>query len=412
MGSSRRWAIFLIASTLFLFSQFYRASTAVVSPQLMADAGLDPRGLSLISAAFFYAFALTQIPIGIFLDRVGPRRTMTALSGVAVVGALVFAWGDSLAALTAGRVLLGIGMACNLMGAFKLLTLWFSPLRFATLSALVVSIGTVGNLTATTPLALLVGWIGWRWTFSLFAGLNLALAAAFFGVVRDRPQTSPAAPAAPPPPAAGAGFFAGLGRLLRNRDFWIISLGTFSRYGIFAAVQTLWAGPYLMSVMGRSALVAGNLIFLLNLGMILGGPLWGRLSDTVFRTRKGVIIIGLICMAANIGALALIPAGAGSGLLGALFFGLGFFASAGGIMYTHIKELMPLEMAGTAMTGINFFTMIGAAVFLQGMGGLMQALYPEAVLGPAAFKAAFGLCGACLLGVAAIYGFTRDGRRS
>jgi sugar phosphate permease len=412
MGSSRRWAIFLIASALFVFSQFYRASIAVISPRLMADVGLDPRGLSLMSAAFFYAFALTQIPIGIFLDRIGPRRTMTALSVVAVAGALVFAWGDSLAALATGRVLLGIGMACNLMGAFKLLTLWFSPLQFATLSALVVSIGTIGNLTATTPLALLVGWVGWRWTFSLFAGLNLALAAAFFVVVRDRPQTSPAAPAAPPPPAAGPGFFSDLGRLLRNRDFWIISLGTFSRYGIFAAVQTLWAGPFLMTVMGRSALMAGNLIFLLNIGMILGGPLWGRLSDTVFRTRKGVIITGLACLAADIGALALIPAAAGSGLLAALFFGFGFFASAGGIMYTHIKELMPIEMAGTAMTGINFFTMIGAAAFLQGMGGLMQALYPEAALGPAAFKAALVLCGACLLGVAALYGFTRDTPRS
>ena len=125
-----------------------------------------------------------------------------------------------------------------------------------------------------------------------------------------------------------------------------------------------------------------------------------------------MIITGLACLAADIGALAVIPAAAGSGLLAALFFGFGFFASAGGIMYTHIKELMPIEMAGTAMTGINFFTMIGAAAFLQGMGGLMQALYPEAALGPAAFKAALVLCGACLLGVAALYGFTRDTPRS
>ncbi|MFY9942847.1 MAG: MFS transporter [Desulfobacterales bacterium] len=406
MGSSRRWAIFLIASTLFLFSQFYRASIAVISPQLMADVGLDAGGLSLMSAAFFYAFALTQIPIGIFLDRIGPRLTMTALSGVAVSGALIFAWGDSLEALVAGRVLLGIGMACNLMGAFKLLTLWFSPLQFATLSALVVSIGTVGNLTATTPLAILVGWIGWRLTFSVFAALNLLLAAAFFLVVRDRPKACPAAGAAPPPPSPR--FFSGLARLFRDRDYWIISIGTFCRYGIFAAVQTLWAGPFLMTVMGRSALVAGNLIFLLNLGMILGGPVWGRLSDTLFRTRKGVIITGLVCLAADIGALAAMPSDAGTGILAALFFAFGFFASAGGIMYTHIKELMPLEMAGTAMTGINFFTMIGAAAFLQGMGGLMQTLYPEAVLSPAAFQAALGLCGVCLLGVAVLYGFTRD----
>lgn len=408
MGLSRRWAIFTIASALFVLSQFYRASVAVITPQLMADVRLDPRGLSMMSAAFFYAFALTQIPIGIFLDRIGPRWTMTALSGVAVTGALVFAWGQSLETLVAGRVLLGVGMACNLMGSFKLLTLWFSPLQFATLSALVVSIGTVGNITATTPLALLVGWIGWRLTFSAFAGLNLALAAAFCLVVRDRPENPGADVLTAPPVVASRRVFAGLGRLFRDRDYWIISIGTFCRYGIFAAVQTLWAGPYLMTVMGRSALVAGNLIFLLNVGMILGGPVWGRLSDTLLRTRKWVVIVGFLCLAADIGLLAILPLGASTGILAALFFAFGFFGSAGGIMYTHIKELMPLEMAGTAMTGINFFTMIGAAAFLQGMGALMQALYPDAALSPAAFKAALGLCCACLACVAAFYGFTRD----
>ena len=114
--SLRRWMIFALASCLFLLSQFYRSSIAVITPELTADTRINTGELSLISAGFFYAFALAQIPIGIYLDRFGARITMTILTMVAALGALVFAWADSFSGLMAGRLLLGIGMACNLMG--------------------------------------------------------------------------------------------------------------------------------------------------------------------------------------------------------------------------------------------------------------------------------------------------------
>ncbi|MEJ2725169.1 MAG: MFS transporter [Deltaproteobacteria bacterium] len=135
---SRRWAIFALASGNFFLSQFYRASNAIISTQLLQDLFLETEGLGLLSASFFYAFALTQIPISIFLDRVGARRMMSALSLVGVLGALIFSWSNNLTVGVLGRALLGIGMACNLMGPLKLLTLWFGPLSFATLSGLVM----------------------------------------------------------------------------------------------------------------------------------------------------------------------------------------------------------------------------------------------------------------------------------
>ena len=115
-------------------------------------------------------------------------------------------------------------------------------------------------------------------------------------------------------------------------------------------------------------------------------------------------------MATFIATFALLPANTGIISLSVLFFSFGFFASAGMIMYAHIKELMPLSQAGTAMTGINFFTMIGPAIFLQGLSFFMQRLYPANALGPAAFKAAFGLCVICLVGVVFLYAFTKDTR--
>ena len=405
---SRRWLIFFISSSLFFLSQFYRVSNAVIAPQLLNDLSIDTRGLGLISATFFYAFALTQIPIGLLLDKIGPRSMMTTLSAIGIFGAIIFSWADSMTLGVTGRILLGVGMACNLMGTYKLLTLWFSPRAFATLAGIVVALGTAGNMLATTPLVVLVNQFGWRSSFQLIAVLNFLLTLVFFIVVKDRPGGN-----IPGSVEANMNIQHALGNiriLLKQIDFWIISFSTFARYGIFAAFQALWAGPYLMEVRGYSALTTGNLILLLNVGMILGAPCWGTLSDRLFNTRKWIIIAGTIAIVLTIVILALIPSGTALSVVSLLFFGFGFFNATGLLMYPHIKELMPSEMSGAAMTGINFFTMIGPAVFLQGLGILMQTLYPKASRGPEAFNAAFIVCIVSLLFVLVSYFFTKEKR--
>jgi len=407
----RRWLILPMASLLFLMSMFYRASVAVITPDLIRDIGLDARGLSLISAAFFYAFAFMQIPISMYLDGIGPRLSMTVLSLLAVAGALIFAWGNSLSTLVFGRILMGAGMACNLMGTFKLIALWFDPLRFATLSAFVISIGTAGNITAATPLVLAVQSIGWRLTFTAFSVINLMLAVLFFVVVRDRPQS---VDGGAPSLAASTNLreiLSTLRQLFREKDYWIISLGTFCRYGIFASVQALWAGPYLMHVIGLPAVSAGNMILLMSVGIIVGSPVFGWLSDVVFNSRKTVIVAGLSGTCAVLIILAGLSPDTCMAVFGVLFFSFGFFSSSGGVMYAHIKERVPVKHAATAMTGINFFTMIGVVVFLQGLGSLMHAIYPRASLGASAFKGAFFLCAACLGVTALFYLLTVETRR-
>lgn len=410
----RRWAIFAITAANFFLSQFYRATNAVIAPQLTVDLGLDTADLGFLSAAFFYAFAFTQIPISIFLDRIGARRMMTGLSIAGIVGAVIFASAHSLPVGVFGRLLLGVGMACNLMGTLKLMTTWFSPVYFATLSGIVFAIGTIGNMAATTPLVLLVDLTGWRWAFLTVAAVNLVLVAALFIVVRD----APVQPVAGARGGAGSGVGHPLSRftlLLKNRDYWIISMGSFVGYGIFASFQTLWAGPYLMEVMRFTPVQTGNLIFLLNVGMIMGSPLWGGVSDRIIRTRKWIIVLGLVSFAVMTGALAILPAGTAFVWLALLITTLGMFRASGQLMYTHIKEQMPPEMAGMAMTGINFFTMIGPAAFLHGLGAFMQAVFPGASQGPAAFNAALLLCSGCLAAVTLLYCFARDtgvGRRT
>ncbi len=405
---SRRWLIFVIASSLFFLSQFYRVSIAVIAPLLIEDLSLNTEGLGLISASFFYAFAFTQIPISLLLDKVGARSLMTTLSIIGVMGAIIFSWADAMPMGIAGRILMGAGMACNLMGTFKLLTQWFKPRIFATLIGVVIAIGTVGNMVATTPLVLLVQHLGWRVSFQLIATINLILALVFYFVARDRPAQNGADGHPPHAIIPLQQAFGNLRLLLQQKDYWIISVSTLVRYGVFAAFQALWAGPFLMEAMGYSPVTAGNLILLLNFAIILGAPFWGALSDRVFKTRKAIIITGLTGTALTIVALVAATPATPLAVVSLMFFCFGFFNATGALMYPHIKEQMPADMSGLAMTGINFFNMIGPAIFLQGLATLMQTLYPQASRGVEAFNAAFILCLICLIGAAGLYAFARE----
>jgi len=405
---SRRWLVFIFAGVLFVLSQFYRSSVAVISPDLIQDLNLDAWELSTISASFFYAFALMQIPVGIFLDSIGPRITMSVLTLVGVIGALVYSMGESYLSLTVGRMLLGIGMACNFMGGLKLITIWFDQKLFATLSALIVSIGTAGNIAAATPLVLMVQLFGWRHSFVAMSGGTFLIIILFFFMVSDTPgaQKTKRSKKISPPKIKDTLKKAQI--LFLQRDFWIISFSTFCRYGIYASVQALWAGPYLIKVVGLSPVTAGNILLLMSLGLIIGCPVSGYLSDRLFVSRKKVIIPGICGMAGVLWLLIFLSAQIGATTLSILFFGFGLFSGSGQIMYAHIKEQVPHENAGMAMTAINFFTMAGVAVFLQGMGSIMKYLYPGASLGAAAFKSAFIFCAVCLTFISGLYILTKE----
>ncbi len=397
----RAWLIFILCSLQLFLSQLYRTTNAVLSPWLVQDLGLDTEGLGLLSAGFFYAFSLTQIPISVFLDKIGAKRLMIAFSFVGMAGAVMFSLAQGLGMGLAGRLLLGVGMACNLMGPLKLLTEWFPPSRFATVSGLLYAIGTLGNIVAATPLVLLAERFGWRLSFQFIIALHLLLTLALFWVVQDRPQASSAAAGTTGSP------FANLGILARSKDYWIISAGTFVRYGTHAALQTLWAGPLLMEALGFSPVEAGNILMAMNIGLIVGGPAWGALSDRVFKTPKWIVAGGLLTLALVTFALRALPPGTSVFAAGAVFLAFGIASASGMHVYAHIKALVPKEMAGAAMSGTNIFTMMGPAVFLQGLGIAMQGLYPEASRGPEAFSTALLICVLCQAAIGMLYLSTR-----
>lgn len=402
--STRHLLLFSLCSLLFFCSQFYRATNAIIAPQLQANLSLTPESLGILSASFFYAFAFTQIPLALLLDRLGARLIMTVLTLAGSLGACLFAVSEGLYAALAGRILLGFGMAGNLMGSMKLFSQWFSPTEFATVSGLLIALGTLGNIGASTPLALLVNAIGWRWSFIVIGLATAGIALFFYCVIRDRPHT-PAKTAGSP---RTIGMQAGLRALLLNRDYWLISCGTFFRYGTVMAIQALWAGPYLMQGFGLSPVDAGNIIILTTAGYIVGSWASGWFSDRIMSSPKYVAIMALAGMAITDISFVFSWGRYSTAILAVSFFSLGLFSGAGNVMYAHIKSLMPSEITGMAITGINFFTMLGVGFYIHFMGWVLEYFPAEIGARPERYQGAFALCLAGVVAATALYFFTRE----
>jgi MFS family permease len=394
--SARRWWIFAVGSLNFVLSMFSRVSTAVISPALVKEMGFTSGQLSDLSAAFFYAFAASQLPVGLAIDRLGSRITVGLLAVVGLGGVLLFALGQTPGQLIAGRVLLGIGMSGSFMAVLTLLTVWFPVDRFGLLSGCVVSIGAVGNLLAATPLALLSQWIGWRNTFLVFGGVNALIIVALLLVIRDRPPGSEKQSRKPD------SLTAGLSRIFRMYSYWAISLTNFVRYGYIAALQGLWAAPFLIYGLGWSEIQAGNAIFVMGLGYMAGMPVFGTLSDRVFRSRKKVVFSTMVVFCVLIFSVTGWSARPPHLLVFATFFGLGFLGSPGQILYAHMKELLPPAMVAQALTAVNLFTILGAGVMTQ-IIGMAVGGEPASLSGPDGFNGIWYVGVVALLVVCGLY---------
>lgn len=400
-GSIRRWAIFVVGSVNFVLSMFYRVSTAVISSALVNDFGFTSAQLSDLSAVFFYAFALAQLPIGLALDRLGPRITLGILSIAAIGGGLTFALGATPAQLLAGRALLGVGMAGNLMVVMTLFAAWFPVDRFAFLSGTVVAIGVLGNLLAATPLTLLSMKFGWRTSFIIISAINAVVVLVFLAVMKDRPKGH-----APVPMQPGS-LFSGLGRLLRMYSYWAISLSNFVRYGFFAALQSLWAAPFLIYGLGLGEISASNAIFFMGLGYMIGLPLSGSLSDQVLRSRKKVVLSTMIVFCLLTLTLIWWTSGTSLWIILCTFFAIGLTASPGQILYAHMKELLPASMIAQAMTAVNLFTTLGAGVMTH-LLSLAAGSDPAGLAGSEAFCSLWYVGGAMLAAGCFLYSLVPD----
>jgi len=399
--------IFAILSALYLLSQFFRVSNAVIAPDLMRDLRLNAETLGILGGAFFYSFALIQIPMGPMLDRVGPRLVVVYSVLLGAFGAFLFGMGGSFTTVLLGRVLIGVGMASVMVGAMKVFVLSFSPEKFATLLGTLVAIGTLGNILATSPLAYFSSMVGWRMTFILAGAVTTLLAFLSLWILggegKGGEEHHP-----DPSIKQGIGIFKQIRMVLRSLSFWQIGCVGFFRYGTFIALQGLWLGPYLMEIKGYSPVQAGNMLILAAVGSIIGGPVAGRLSDQFSHSRKVVTWVGLSLYCVSLFPLTGILKIQNTVWLGIHFFFIGFFTSFGLLVFSHAKDLFPISISGTVTTFVNFFTMAGGAIFMPLLGKVIESFPRTGTSYPSeAYHLAFLICFLGMVASLIFYAFSK-----
>lgn len=359
--------ILAVLCGLYLVNHFYRGSISVIAPNLMRDLSLSSEAIGVLTGAFFLTFALSQIPIGMMLDRIGPRIIIPGLMIVAVIGTLIFAAADSMTGLVLGRALMGLGCAGGI-GAMIVCSRWFAPQHFATLAAGLVTMGNFGNLMATTPLAASAEAIGWRSSFVGVAGISALVAAIGYLVIRDAPpghayhQRSAESLRA---------IVRGVGEVIQNPRLPAIFGIHLVSYSSMMTVLALWGGPYLFDVHELGAVARGNVLLIMSASLVVGSLSFGPL-DRYFDTRKGVTLVGGTASAGVLGLLALLPDPAlwQVTVLFSLLAGLNGYAI---VAFAHGRAIFPDRLVGRGLTFLTLGGMGGVAVMQMATGFVVGA---------------------------------------
>lgn len=398
---SRRGTIFAILAFCFVLCQFLRSSLAVVAPEMVREVPLTPRDLGLITSTFFFAVAITQIPAGMMFDRFGVRLTAGIALVLAVIGGFVFAYGHSFWAFAIGQALLGLGTSPVFMGSIVVIGRWWEPKRFAAMSATMLSIGYLGNLAATTPLAYAAELIGWRHSLAIVTvGLGLSTV-GILALVRDAPPGHDWwRPRQPESLRAVAG---GVREVLRHPIIPGLFAAAFIGYSTSFAVRGLWVGPYMLEVHGLDAITRGNILFLFaalgTLGIFVSGQLAARLG-----TPRPVVIGFSAITAVTLLVMTLVP-GPSVALFVVTVAAFSLLANFYPAVLAHGQATFPDRLRGRALTTVNFAVFVGVGVTQVATGFLINA-FPADASGAhpeLAYRLMFAYLGVVVVAGAVIY---------
>jgi len=405
---------FVVLCFIFFFVYLHRVSTAAMAPDLMQAFSTTATELGILSSMYFYAYALMQIPTGILIDSVGPRKTVTVFTVLTASGALLFGLSTTLFLASVARFLIGIGVSIIFVSTIKILNTWFRPDEVSSYFGIFVLVGNLGAIGAAAPLTFVTLVIGWRLTFGIFAFIAVIQIGLAWRFIRDRPDGSPApASSESSLQSTSRPFWVELVQIVRQikgitRNPLIIKLAVvvFVTYGTLIAFQGLWGIPYLMQVYSFTKAEASYLLTLIAIGFSIGAPLFGILSDKVFRARKPIYCLGVVLYVLMWVPLGLRTTNLSVGLLYLICFGLGFFHGAVPVGITMIQEHVPKQNVGVAVGYMNLYPMLGIAVFQPLIGWILDHSTlsdPSSGLLPmVGYTRAFQICLLCLLSISFI----------
>lgn len=363
----RAWLIWSVGACSFGYGWFQRVTPSVAVAELMAEFAIGAAALGNLSALYLYAYASLQLPVGALHDRYGPRLVLSAAALLSAVGAVLFATAGDLGQAYLGRLLIGIGSAASFVGGLTLVQHWFPTHRYAFVSGLTMMVGMAGGVFGQGPLAWVVQAAGWRPAVLGMAAVGLLLALVTWTVVRDRPPGAAGRGVA----ARRLGVAAAIAATVRQPQNWVATLFGGAIAGPLLAFGALWGVPYMMLRYGVERPTAAFTASLLLIGLGIGSPLAGYLSDRTGR-RRPPMLVGAAASGVIWSLLIYAPA-LPLPVFQALVLLAGIFAGSGVIAFSVVRELMPQGMAATA-TGLVNTANVGIGAILQPLVGLLLDL--------------------------------------
>jgi sugar phosphate permease len=397
-----RWLVLVVPSTIYFFSYFHRVAPAVVAGDLMRAFSITASALGTLAAVYPYVFVVMALVAGSFVDTLGPRRTLALGATGMGVGAIVFGLAPVFGVAFAGRLLVGLGASVVLVAFLALAAAWFRPGEFATISGWTQTIGNVGGLVAASPLALLVEAVGWRHSFVMIGAVTLALAVVALVGVRDRPDGIVARRAGTLREVA-----ASIPDVVGNPRTWPPVLAASGIYATLIAFQGLWGVPYLAQVYGLPRVKAAGLVSLLAVGIVVGAPLTGWISDRLGR-RRAPLVVSAAGYAACWLPLVVPRLAVPPPLLGPFFLLMGFLSSGLVLVWSCVREVNDPARVGIAVGFCNapIFLLFALVQWLTGV--VLDRYWTGAEAGgmrlyaPSAWQAAFAMCLAVAVAGAAL----------
>jgi sugar phosphate permease len=372
----RRWVGWVTLASAFVLVNFHRVSSGVLAETLARVFETTGAQLGLLHAAFFYVYAPMQLFAGVLADRLGTRLVAAVGSGVMGVGVIWFAGSGGYVEGVLARLLIGFGGGVIYIATLRYCANWFATDEFATITGLTLSAAAFGGLLATTPLAILVGAVGWRAALFGVGGVGFLFTVAVFVLVRDSPADAglPAVAGTPTAPDQSlSAVLSGVRTVVAETETWIMGVMLFFATGINFTVMGLWGVPYIVQAYGLSVQAASVYTLVGNAGLIVGSPALGWTSDRFgLRTELilGVAVVYVLAFG-SIVALGTPPLW----YVGLVFFLVMFLLGGFTLSYTVIKERHTAARSGTAIGTINAMAFLGAAVLPGLMGWVLDVFW-------------------------------------
>jgi sugar phosphate permease len=374
-----RYLIFGILGAAYILVFFHRLAPAIVAVDMMRDLKTGGALMGVLASAYFYPYAMMQIPAGLLADSWGPRRSVTFFFIFAAAGSIALGLAQSIGTAIAARIIVGLGVAMVFVPTMKILTNWFESGKYVRMTGILMALGGVGGYTAATPLAFLSEAISWRGAMMVIGALTLVIALLIWLLVRDTPQELGFQPINGDLNPASAdnkiGVWRGIGLVLQESRFWPWAMVFFLGAAVNLSFTGLWGGPFLMHVYGMSKTQAGSVLSMMAIGLIFGAPVMSLLSDKVFHSRKKVLILNQFSAMSIFVPLAFFTGDFSKTALYIWCFSYSFMLSGAVVVgYTSIKEYFPMEISGTATGLINIFPFAGAALGQPLMGWYLDSM--------------------------------------